>query len=130
MAKNLVIDYDTFGSLEPEEYEPIGVVIEDGTGDVAIRYTSEAEEDDHPRYHAMVRHLEPSREAWNRRAEEQDWNQIFGRLVNQSYLGIKFRIGTFVDDDMTVDEAFDRFVTNRETTEDISVDDERVTSGY
>lgn len=130
MSKNVVIDYDTLGSFEIEDFVPIGVVIEDGTGDVAIRYTLEAVDDVHPRYQAMVRHLESSREAWNRRAEEQDWTQIFGRLVNQSYPGIKFRIGTFVEDEMTVDEAFERFVVRRETPEDISVDDERVTSGY
>lgn len=130
MSKNAIIDYDTLGSFEVADYVPIGVVIEDGTGDVAIRYTVEVVEDVHPRYQAMVRHLEPSREGWNRRGERQDWTEIFGRLVNQSYLGIKFRIGTFIEDDMTVDEAFDRFVTNREIPDDISVDDERVPSGY
>jgi hypothetical protein len=128
--KFAVVDYETNGSFDIEDYVPIGVVVMNDNGSVDVRYTEEAEENSSPRYLAMMSHLERPREQADKDGVAVDWPEVFGRLVNQSYLGLKFRIGAMIPTEMTADEAFEKFVTNRETPEDIPVSDEGVPSGY
>lgn len=118
MSKAMLVDFDAEAGFNFDEMRRIGVVIEDGSGGVSLRYRSEVIEDEADTgfldYVRTLQRIEPFLEAWNRRAESQDWRVIFTRLANESYLGLRFRVVSLVEDEVTVDDAYERYVVNGE----------------
>ncbi len=118
MPKAMLIDFDAEVGFTFDEMPRIGVLIEDGQGGLVIRYRREIEEQEaltgHQDYKQTVEAITPAIDAWNNEAEKIDWRALLTRLANQSYLGLRFRVVTLVDDEMTLDEAFARYVEGDE----------------
>lgn len=124
-----VIDFDVSGGPDVEDWVPIGVVVM-VEGSVKILYTPEAIDDAHPRYVAMVGRLEVLKEQADSGEARVNWPYVLARVVEESYPGIKFRIGTPIDDDITAGEVYEMYVARREKPEDIQLDDPQVPSTY
>lgn len=124
-----VIDFDVSGGPAVSDYVPIGVVVEVGST-VEFRYTQEAMDASHPRYIGMAGRLGELKAQADSGSVVVDWHYVLARLVEESYLGLKFRVGVPIDEEMSTDEVFEKYVVRREVPEDISVTDDRVPSAY
>lgn len=131
--KAILVDFDTEKGRDPTDNEPIGVLLERGERAGFDSFYTEAvtEEQDsgHDNYVRMMLAVESFRDAWDKGGDDPGVSvvELFTYLVDNSYLGLRFRTLGKVDDSVTIGEAYKRFVENGEPLPVLS--DEEFPSG-
>lgn len=119
MSKLILVDFNTEGALSRnfDEVEPIGVLLEDEIEGFRTLYSTAVTESQGPGHDNWIRTLAAVAAqlmGYQKRGEPLDVPELFTYLADNSYLGLRLRAVGRVDDEMTIQEAFDRFVVNRE----------------
>jgi hypothetical protein len=104
-----------------ESYFPIGVwcASPDGSS-VELRYQSEVEEEPHDNYLRTMSVLGGVLDAW-RRGDAVRWDVELVRAAGNDYLGLRFRTLSQVDDEVTIDEAYEQFVVRQEPLPEVEL---------
>lgn len=119
MSRVIVIDF-VLGEGESgfTAAQPIGVILENDSGGVDIRYRDEAIESDsspvNEAYMSTMLYLERWLQAWRSGEAEVDWEQVLTKLADSSYLSIRYRNISRVGDEMTIEDAYETFVVEGE----------------
>ena len=110
-------DFDTSGGRDFEALRPIGVWLTQADGGISLRYRPEVEDGEdvgHDNYLRTLRSLEDPVDQWRAGKALPDFAELLVRVSDSSYLGLTFRTIGIVDDAMSIDEAFERFVIAEE----------------
>ncbi len=117
MSKTILIDFDTELFRTFEDQRPIGVLLERGNGDPGFdtqylfTVTDDEDETGHDNYMQTAQAVEEFRSAWDQGAPvEIRVADLFTYLADQSYLGLRLRTLSKVDDSVTLEEAFNLYV--------------------
>lgn len=121
MSRHVLIDFRTEGHLgrEFDSIKPIGILMEraDGRG-FESRYLPEVTEDQdagHDNYVRTMQATDEFRDAWNNGFPVAvTVGELFTYLADQSYLGTRFRSLGMVDDGVTIEDAYRRYVVGAE----------------
>lgn len=119
MSLAILVDFDTEGPLSRsfDEVTPIGVLLEDAVEGFLVKYLeSVTEEQDfgHDNWVRMMSKVEGVVEEYRKQGGTFDAARLFTYLADNSYLGLRLHSVGLVEDGMTIDEAFSRFVVNQE----------------
>lgn len=119
----VLVDFDTHLGRGFEVQRPIGVWVTLDPFGVAFHYRTEVEEGEDPGYENYMRTfraLEGPLQAW-RAGEEIQFATWLEYVSETTYLGTAFRTFGFLEDPITIDEAFRRFVLDEEPLPDSEV---------
>ncbi len=133
--KHIIVDFDTEGYLgrDFDAVRPIGVLLERGeqAGFDSLYLESVTEEQDsgHDNYVRTMEATQTIRDIWDAGLEEPTVTveQLFTRLADAGYLGLRLRSLGKVDDGVTLQEVFDQYVVQAEPL--TVFDDEEFDSG-
>ena len=124
----VMVDFDTSRGTDFGKVRPIGVFLASPDGKaVVLRYRPEDEEEPSDNYFGTMTYVQPFLDEW-RHGFPVAWSQLLVRMEEQTYLGLRFRTVSLVPDEMTVEEAFERFVVKAEPLP--VVDEKELPSGY
>ncbi len=119
MPLAILIDFDTEGPLSRnfDEVIPIGVLLEDAVEGFVTKYLESVTEDQdsgHDNWVRTMSKVEGVVEEYRKQGGTFEAARLFTYLADNSYLGLRLHSVGLVDDGMTIDEAFSRFVVKRE----------------
>lgn len=117
--KAIIVDFDTEVGREFEQARPIGVLLErlEPAGFESLYLESVTEDEDETGHDNYVRMMEATADI--RRAYDKGQptpglvtvEEMFTRLADGSYLGLRLRVLGKVDDGVSLEEAFEQYVT-------------------
>lgn len=113
----VLVDFDTHMGRDFDAQVPIGVWVTRPDGGVDLRYLTEVTEGDHPGFDNYLRtyqQLEEHLDAWRAGTAQPDFEELLQWVTETAYLGFKFSTLAEFDEEISLDEAFDRFVVNGE----------------
>lgn len=121
MSRVVLVDFETNPEGDIELYRPIGVVLVSPDGrDVEVRYTDEAADEPSDNYLRTTAYLQPHLDEWRHGQADFEWRDILVRMVEGAVLTLRFHTIATVPDEMTIDEAYERFVLQQEPLPDTS----------
>lgn len=113
----VLVDFDTHMGRDFEVQRPIGVWLTRADGGIDLRYRPEVEDGEDPgndNYLLTYQSLEEFVDGWRGGTMTPDFAALLEYLSETTYLGRCFRTFSEVPDEMTIDEAYERFVVNEE----------------
>lgn len=119
MPLAILIDFNTEDALARnfDHVTPIGVLLEDATEGFLVKYLETVTEDQdigHDNWVRTMTAVERYVEDYRKRGESFDAVRFFTYLADNTYLGLRLHTVGLVENGMTIDEAFTKFVVNRE----------------
>lgn len=136
MSKAILIDFSTEHQLGTSiaGLVPIGVYLERATRGFDSLYLTSITEDSeagHDNYVRTMEAVEEFRFEWDhfdrQLAKGVSVEELFVYISQQSYLGLRYRVIGKVEDSVTLEEAFTKYVVNQEPM--TVLDDEEFVSG-
>jgi len=119
MPLAILVDFDTESPLARnfDEVIPIGVLLEDAVEGFLTKYlesVTEEQDSGHDNWVRTMSKVEGVVEEYRKFGGPFDAVRLFTYLADNTYLGLRLHAVGLVEDGMTIDEAFSRFVVNRE----------------
>lgn len=132
--KAILVDFDTEPGRDFEDVRPIGVLLERGAlagFDSLYLATVTQDEDDtgHDNYVRTMEAVAEWREMWDKglpNTGKVTVSELFAYLAENGYLGLRLRSVGKVDDSVTLEEAFLKYVVSGEALE--AIEDEEFLS--
>jgi hypothetical protein len=115
--RTVMVDFDTSGGREFDVQRPIGVWLTRPEGGIDVRYRQEVEDGEDPgftNYFRTVRQLEDWVDGWRAGRMNPNFSEILEWAAETGYLGFRYRTVAEVEDSVTIDEAYERFVEKGE----------------
>ncbi len=119
MSLAILIDFNTEGPLSRnfDEVIPIGVLLEDAVEGFVTKYlesVTEEQDSGHDNWVRTMSKVEGVVEEYRKQGGSFDAARLFTYLADNTYLGLRLHTVGLVDNGMTIDEAFTKFVENGE----------------
>lgn len=117
--RTILVDFDTEPGRNFDDVRPIGVLLErfEGAGFDSMYLESVTEEGDsgHDNYVRTMTETQEFRDRWDAGEDVgAPVSAYFTYLADNSYLGLRLRVLGKVDDGVTLQEAFDKYVVRAE----------------
>lgn len=117
--KAVLVDFDTVVGRDFSRIHPIGLFLETPEGGIEMRWRTVFEdgEADSDNYLRTLKAVESWLEGWRSGSLPEGAptaRQMLTYLADQSYLGTRYRSISMLEDDVSLEEAFKRFVVHEE----------------